>query len=125
MRRRVTASPDESQVECLFVYGTLAPGRSNAHQLADIPGTWAPARVRGVLHPQGWGAAAGYPALQPCRHAAPVSGLLFRSEALGAHWERLDVFEGEGYERVRIAVQPDDGEEVEAWVYAVRRPSAE
>ena len=31
----------------LFVYGTLAPGRANGHVLADVPGTWELATVRG------------------------------------------------------------------------------
>ena len=47
----------------LFVYGTLAPGRSNAHVLATVPGTWEPATVRGTLFPEGWGAALGYPGI--------------------------------------------------------------
>lgn len=33
--------------EQLFVYGTLAPGRPNAHVLADVPGTWRPATISG------------------------------------------------------------------------------
>ena len=47
----------------LFVYGTLAPGRPNAHVLADVPGTWESATVRGTLVQDGWGAAAGYPGI--------------------------------------------------------------
>lgn len=31
--------------EHLFVYGTLAPGRPNAHVLAEVPGTWRPATI--------------------------------------------------------------------------------
>ena len=37
----------------LFVYGTLAPGRSNEHILADVPGTWEPAVVQGTLIQEG------------------------------------------------------------------------
>ena len=33
----------------LFVYGTLAPGRANEHQLDGLEGTWVQARVRGFL----------------------------------------------------------------------------
>ena len=40
----------------LFVYGTLAPGRANAHVLADIPGTWEPA-----LSPASWFLKGGEP----------------------------------------------------------------
>ena len=31
----------------LFVYGTLAPGRANAHVLTGIDGTWEEASVTG------------------------------------------------------------------------------
>ena len=48
--------------ERLFVYGSLAPGESNAHVLAGIDGTWEPATVTGTLHPEGWGATLGFPA---------------------------------------------------------------
>lgn len=33
----------------LFVYGSLAPGKSNAHVLAGIAGSWQPARAKGSL----------------------------------------------------------------------------
>jgi gamma-glutamylcyclotransferase (GGCT)/AIG2-like uncharacterized protein YtfP len=36
-----------------FVYGTLAPGRPNAHVLADLEATWEPAYVTGTLWEQG------------------------------------------------------------------------
>lgn len=37
----------------LFVYGTLAPGRPNAHVLAEVPGEWEPATVQGTLLQEG------------------------------------------------------------------------
>ena len=36
-------APVETQ---LFVYGTLAPGRANEHQLASLQGTWEKAWVK-------------------------------------------------------------------------------
>lgn len=107
----------------LFVYGTLAPGRPNAYVLADVPGTWSPATVRGTLHAEGWGAAEGYPALVPDADGDTVHGLVFASAALPAHWARLDAFEGEGYARVRILALLDDGTQVEAFVYALNVPA--
>src|SRR6187431_3232708 len=89
-----------SMTDRLFVYGTLAPGRPNEHVLAELRGTWAPATVRGTLHPEGWGAALGYPGIVLDETDGAVRGLIFSSEDLGAHWTRLDAFEGEGYERV-------------------------
>lgn len=105
--------------ERLFVYGTLAPGRPNAHMLADVPGQWLPATVRGVLLPQGWGAAAGYPGIVPDENGSEVHGFVFESSALALHWARLDDFEGDGYQRVTVSAQLADGVRVEAQVYAL------
>jgi gamma-glutamylcyclotransferase (GGCT)/AIG2-like uncharacterized protein YtfP len=104
----------------LFVYGTLAPGRINAHVLADVPGDWEPATARGTLFAEGWGAAAGYPGivLDPC--GDPVPGWLLSAPALVDHWPRLDDFEGDGYVRVLTTVTRQDGTAVEAYVYALR-----
>ena len=103
--------------ERLFVYGTLAPGRPNAHVLATVPGTWEPATVRGTLHPEGWGAAAGYPGIVLDEHGDEVHGLVFSSDALAAHWQRLDAFEGEGYERVLTSATLADGTRIQAYIY--------
>ena len=101
----------------LFVYGTLAPGRPNEHILADVPGTWEPATVIGTLYPEGWGAAAGYPGIVLDEDGGEVEGLLFSSESLAGHWERLDAFEGEGYERVLTRATRKDGTTVNAYIY--------
>lgn len=103
----------------LFVYGTLAPGRSNAHVLADVPGAWQPARVRGTVHHVTWGPAAGYPGLILDEDAGAVPGLVFTSDELPAHWERLDAFEGEGYARVPVQATLEDGSMVQAFVYVL------
>lgn len=107
-------SPDH-----LFVYGTLAPGQVNADQLAGLRGDWQPACVRGVVLPDGWGAATGYPGLILDDAAGEVRGLLFTSADLAAHWPRLDAFEGEGYVRVTVSVRRNDCELVQAQVYAL------
>jgi gamma-glutamylcyclotransferase (GGCT)/AIG2-like uncharacterized protein YtfP len=104
----------------LFVYGTLAPGRCNAHELAALRGTWAPATVRGTLHPEGWGAALGYPGVVLDGAGGAVRGFVFTSEDLVAHWSRLDDFEGEGYVRVVTSVTLEDGSVVEAHIYELR-----
>jgi len=103
----------------LFVYGTLAPGRSNAHVLAEVPGTWEPATVTGTLLPEGWGAAAGYPGLILDAQGGRVAGFVFASDALAGHWPRLDEFEGDGYERVLTTATRADGTTVDAYVYAL------
>jgi gamma-glutamylcyclotransferase (GGCT)/AIG2-like uncharacterized protein YtfP len=106
----------------LFVYGTLAPGRANAHVLADVPGTWTPATVRGHFHAQGWGATEGFPALVPDSAAGAVDGFVLASAALPDAWPRLDAFEGEAYERVIVDAQLADGSVVAAFVYVLALP---
>lgn len=105
----------------LFVYGTLAPGRSNERVLADLEGTWTPAQVRGHFVEQGSGAALGHPGLTPDETAPWVDGLLFESADLPDHWSRLDDFEGPGYERMLVSAQLADGTAVSTFVYAIRQ----
>jgi gamma-glutamylcyclotransferase (GGCT)/AIG2-like uncharacterized protein YtfP len=105
----------------LFVYGTLAPGRPNEHVLADVAGTWEPATVKGTLLQEGWGAALGCPGIVLDTEAGIVHGFIFSSEALPAHWARLDAFEGDGYERVVTTAELNDGTVVTAFIYALKR----
>lgn len=107
-------------IDCLFVYGSLAPGRPNAHVLANLSGTWESATVRGELLERGWGAELGFPGLVLDEHGSDVAGLLFTSPQLSACWARLDEFEGEGYERVYAPVSLLTGETSVAYVYALR-----
>jgi gamma-glutamylcyclotransferase (GGCT)/AIG2-like uncharacterized protein YtfP len=102
----------------LAVYGTLAPGKPNHHQLAGLTGTWRHGSVRGRLVEGGWGSAMGYPALIPDEKAAPVAVQLFESADLPAHWQRLDDFEGDGYRRVAVAVALPD-EVLQAFIYVL------
>jgi len=104
----------------LFVYGTLAPGRVNHHILAGIPGTWEEARLRGVLIEKGWGAAMGCPGILPDEDAGEVSGHVFTSLHLETHWERIDTFEGDGYERMLVSIEIESGQWAEAYVYALK-----
>lgn len=101
----------------LFVYGTLAPGRPNAHVLADVAGEWEPATVTGRLLQDGWGAAIGYPGLVLDEDGDEIQGFVFSSDHLHRHWTRLDAFEGEGYERVLTSAKRQDGTSVDAYVY--------
>jgi gamma-glutamylcyclotransferase (GGCT)/AIG2-like uncharacterized protein YtfP len=107
----------------LFVYGSLAPGGPNESVLADVPGTWLAATVRGNLRHEGWGAAIGFPGLVLADDGEELPGLLFCSDQLDTHWSRLDRFEGDGYERVRVSARLEDGSLVQAHVYALRQSS--
>lgn len=102
----------------LATYGTLAPGRVNHHQLADLEGAWRRGTVRGRLVEAGWGAALGCPGLilDPAGDAVEVH--VFESAALPDHWVRLDAFEGPGYRRVVVAVRTLDGD-LDASIYVV------
>lgn len=104
------------------MYGTLQPGRPNHSVLDGIDGRWRSATVRGRLRPAGWGASLGYPAIVLDPDGDRVPGHLFESDDLGAHWRRLDRFEGDEYERVRTDVQLEDGRRIDAWIYVAAEP---
>ena len=108
-------------IQKLFVYGTLGPGRPNEHIMNKIGGTWTEASVIGKLHHKGWGAEMGYPGLTLDEAGEPVEGYLFSSNNLASHWAELDTFEGESYERTLTTVKLNDGNIVEAYIYALKR----
>jgi len=103
----------------LAVYGSLAPGRVNHHQLDGLAGRWSSGQVHGNLVAEGWGADLGYPALTLDPSAAPIDVQVFESPDLPAHWYRLDEFEGPAYQRVTATVHTAEGD-VEASVYVLR-----
>jgi gamma-glutamylcyclotransferase (GGCT)/AIG2-like uncharacterized protein YtfP len=108
----------ERGVRSLAVYGTLAPGQANHHQLEALAGRWSAGFVHGHLHHAGWGAALGFPGLVLDDDGAQLPVQLFESEDLSAHWGRLDAFEGDGYRRVVTTVHTSDGD-VDAFVYVL------
>lgn len=105
----------------LFIYGTLAPGRSNHYIMDGIDGHWQKATTHGHLKQLGWGAQQGYPAIHPDPDGPLVDGYLLTSTVLQQHWGRLDEFEGEEYQRVEIDVTTESGELVQAYVYALNQ----
>ncbi len=102
------------------MYGSLRPGKENAHVLEGLEGEWARGWVRGRLRQIGWGAALGYPALTLDETADPVEGDLLTSRLLPEHWDRIDRFEGRQYQRVMASVTLVDGSSQEAFVYVLR-----
>ena len=104
----------------LAVYGTLAPGRPNHHQLAGLQGRWFDGSVRGRLIEAGWGASLGYPGIvvDDLEETDIVSVQVFASDDLPEHWSRLDRFEGSGYRRLAVEVDTVDGV-VLASIYAL------
>ena len=106
----------------LAVYGSLAPGRGNHRELAELSGEWRGGRVRGWLVSSGWGAAQGYPGLRPDAAGPEVEVQVLISPDLPGHWARLDAFEGAEYERVAVTVETECGPLV-AQIYALRPES--
>ena len=102
----------------LAVYGSLAPGRPNAHVLAAIEGRWFEAKVKGVLIEEGWGAEMGYPGMRLDDKGDVITVQVLEAADLPAHWARLDAFEGEGYRRVVTAAETD-GRRVEVSIYVL------
>ncbi len=94
----------------LASYGSLAPGRSNHHQLAGLRGRWVRGTVRGTRIEKGWGSALGYTALILDPSGDLVEVFVFESPDLPEHWVRLDEFEGAEYRRVTTSVQTEGGE---------------
>ena len=107
----------------LIAYGALAPGRANHHQVATLDGRWFPGVVRGDLVNAGWGDEYGYPALVLRPDGNRVDVQVFESTDLPDHWERLDEFEGPGYQRVITAVETALGS-IDASIYVLNQPSA-
>ncbi len=118
MRTHSGGSTYETTDTRLAVYGTLAPGRVNHHQLSALAGTWQRGTVKGNLVASGWGAVLGFPGLILDPLGASVEVELFESQELPEHWARLDEFEGSGYRRVTAMVKTAGGER-SAWIYVL------
>lgn len=104
----------------LFVYGSLAPGRRNAHVLAPIDGSWEAASVRGRLFAAGTWSELDYPGVILDPTGDVLDGLIFTSPDLPAHWPRLDDFEGEDYLRVETRATTPQGQNHSVQIYVIR-----
>ncbi|MEP5611415.1 MAG: gamma-glutamylcyclotransferase family protein [Cyclobacteriaceae bacterium] len=107
-------------MDYLFVYGSLAKDRKNAHLLEALGGEWIPATVRGRLENQGWGSKMGYPGLVIDESGELIDGFVFSSSHLRSYWKKLDDFEGPEYVRVRTRVLLASGQMIVASVYALK-----
>jgi gamma-glutamylcyclotransferase (GGCT)/AIG2-like uncharacterized protein YtfP len=100
----VTGLGPISPERALAIYGTLAPGGSNHHVVADIAGSWVEAALRGHRSTASWRGQPSYPAFRPDPAGPLVPALILVADELAGHWERLDAFEGPGYRRREIEV---------------------
>ena len=104
----------------LFVYGTLRSGYPNQHVLDAIGGTRQAATVQGELVESGWGAAMGCPGLVLNAEGKAIPGEVFSSANLDKHWDELDRFEGEEYQRVEAEVCLADNTSLFVWLYVLK-----
>lgn len=112
------ASSNKSADTRLATYGTLAPGRVNNDQLADLEGCWRQGTVRGRLVEAGWGAELGCPGLILDPSGQVIDVYVFESSELPDHWLRLDALEGADYRRVVTRVCTRDGD-LDASIYVI------
>ena len=96
--------------ERLAVYGTLRPGGSNEHILANLPGQWVVGTVRGELMDEGWGALQAHPGIRLSPKAGRVPVHVFCSHALPGQWAMLDEFEGSEYRRSAVMIRSAGGD---------------
>jgi gamma-glutamylcyclotransferase (GGCT)/AIG2-like uncharacterized protein YtfP len=103
-----TVQPEER----LIVYGSLAPGGSNAFMLAGLEGEWYRCLIRGHL-----GHYRGFKSFRYDPRGPEHKAWLFSSANLSRVIQDLDDFEGEEYERRVIPARVGD-RQVQAQVYA-------
>jgi gamma-glutamylcyclotransferase (GGCT)/AIG2-like uncharacterized protein YtfP len=95
MEKRKTPNPEER----LIVYGSLAPGGSNAFLLAGLIGEWYRCHIRGHM-----GRYRGFKSFKYDPQGPEHSAWLFESAELPRVLPELDEFEGEEYRRIIIPV---------------------
>jgi hypothetical protein len=96
------------------------PNCPNGHVLDNIVGKFAPATVRGYLKDAGWSASMGYPGIQLDEEGDTVHGYIFSSSNLINHWENLDEFEGEEFQRQPVTVETYDEFDVDTYIYILK-----
>jgi gamma-glutamylcyclotransferase (GGCT)/AIG2-like uncharacterized protein YtfP len=114
-----STGPDEP-FECeraLAVYGTLAPGQSNHHMVADIDGRWYEVAIRGQRFQAVWSGTFGYPGFTADPDGPLQPAMVLASAEWADHWDRLDRFEGPGYERRVIEVFDRAGQRSLGWAH--------
>jgi len=105
-----------------IVYGTLGPGGPNHHVVAQIPGKWCRAIIRGRLEKDGWGAEQGYNGFRHAEISAQqeIPAMILISEYMPENWQRLDEFEGDGYRRILAKYELESGEIGVGYIYGLK-----
>ncbi len=100
------------------MYGSLAPGRANHHQVAPLGGDWTSGWITGGPVPTGWGAELGYAAIRYRAGGERIPAWLLCSAALPTAWARLDAFEGAAYQRLLAPFETEAGVVAVGYFYA-------
>ncbi len=96
------------------------PNCPNGHVLENVVGKFVPATVRGYLKDAGWSASMGYPGIKLNEEGDTIHGYLFYSNNLINHWDNLDEFEGEEFERQEVNVERYDEMDVDTFIYVLK-----
>lgn len=78
-----------------------------------------PATVLGILRHEAWGAQLGYPGIILDDNGEEVQGFVFITTELDTILPVLDVFEGNGYQRVLTQAKLSDASIILAYIYTL------
>lgn len=111
--------------KALIIYGTLAPGQPNHSKIEHIKGEWLKGSIKGKLVNEGWGAALGYFGFKhsPIYEQETIKAYILISDELADHWPYLDDFEGEGYRRILVKYDLENGAVGVGNIYAINDAS--
>lgn len=87
----------------LAVYGTLAPGETNARILEEIKGSWETGKVSGTIMTD-----CGLPFFKWVMGKDKVKINIFVSEHLQEYWDSLDRYEGTIYRRILVPIESNN-----------------
>jgi gamma-glutamylcyclotransferase (GGCT)/AIG2-like uncharacterized protein YtfP len=114
---------DITSMPALIIYGSLAPGESNHSVMEPVKGEWRKAIIKGKLQEGGWGSALGYNGFIPVdsKDAEIIKAYVLFSEDLPLHWDYLDEFEGDGYDRIQTEYELENGQTGMGYIYALKQ----
>ncbi|MEM6944716.1 MAG: gamma-glutamylcyclotransferase family protein [Pseudomonadota bacterium] len=108
-----------SALHRLATYGTFPPGRANHHVVAPIGGIWREGYLEGRTRAALRGRWKGYAGFEPEPAGPHLAAWLLEAAALPDHWERLDRFEGDAFQRLTVDFHLTTGETLPAQVYVL------
>ena len=110
-----------SQINSIFVYGTLQLGKQNQNILKKLNGVWKKGYIFGKLLNISHGPDYGYPGLKIDKKGKKIYGMIFQSKNLEKNIKKIDKFEGAEYKRVISKVYLINGFKLKAYVYELKK----